>query len=357
MYSRNYGCRITGELTISGNRAVMMENQKLRLIFLADRGMDCVELLYKPEDIDFMWRSPVKLHRRSEYMSSTGDSLGNYLDHNSGGWQEILPNGGGPCSYKGACLGMHGEISNVPWQWEIVKDTEEEVAFKACITTLRSPFHLEKVISLKNGESHITISESLVNLADEPMDLMWGHHPTVGKPFLDESCRIYTNGTVGLTMDEKDFETQRLRPGTRFKWPVGEGSEIGKGGQGRPVDLSVVPSECAKTADMVYMTGFPQEAWYRVYNEKKQLSYGMSWDGTQFPYMWMWLVCRGAYGYPWYGRTYNLALEPWTSFPSSGLANAVKNGSALRLQAHEERNTSLCFWIEKGENRDAFKKS
>lgn len=222
MYSRNYGCRITDQIIMDGNKAVVMENQKLRLTFLADRGMDCVEMLYKPEDIDFMWRSPAGLHKRSEYLSNSGDSLGNYLDHNSGGWQEILPNGGGECSYKGACLGMHGEISSVPWDCRIIKDSEEEVVLKACITTLRSPFRLEKEISLKMDESAITIRESLTNLAKEPMELMWGHHPTVGKPFLDSSCRIDTNGTVGFSMDQRDFETQRLKPGTRFEWPAAE---------------------------------------------------------------------------------------------------------------------------------------
>ena len=338
MYSRNYGCRITDKITINGNRAVVMENQKLRLTFLVDRGMDCTEMLYKPDDIDFMWHSPVSIHKRSEYISTTGDSLGNYLDHNSGGWQEILPNGGGQCFYKGACLGMHGEISNIPWECRILKDTEEEVALKAHITTLRSPFRLEKEISLKNGESAVTIREKITNLAEESMELMWGHHPTVGKPFLDESCQIHTNGTIGFTMDEMDFETQRVKPGTRFEWPVTDDE----------TDLSLIPGEKAGTADMLYVTGFPEKAWYRVYNENKGLGYGMSWDSSLFPYMWMWLVCRGAYGYPWYGRTYNLALEPWTSYPSAGLEKAVENGSAFRLQANEEKRTELCFWIEKG---------
>lgn len=339
MYSRNYGCRITDQIIMDGNKAVVMENQKLRLTFLADRGMDCVEMLYKPEDIDFMWRSPAGLHKRSEYLSNSGNSLGNYLDHNSGGWQEILPNGGGECSYKGACLGMHGEISSVPWDCRILKDSEEEVVLKACITTLRSPFRLEKEISLKRDESAITIRESLTNLAKEPMELMWGHHPTVGKPFLDSSCRIDTNGTVGFSMDQPDFETQRLKPGTRFEWPAA----------GNGVDFSNVPGEDADTADMIYITGFPERAWYRVHNETKNISYGMSWDGKLFPYMWMWQVCGGSYGYPWYGRTYNLALEPWTSYPSSGLIKAIENGSALCLEAGEIRQTELCFWIKKEE--------
>ena len=115
------------------------------------------------------------------------------------------------------------------------------------------------------------------------------------------------------------------------------------------MDFSNVPGEDADTADMIYITGFPERAWYRVHNETKNISYGMSWDGKLFPYMWMWQVCGGSYGYPWYGRTYNLALEPWTSYPSSGLIKAIENGSALCLEAGEVRQTELCFWIKKEE--------
>ena len=70
MNCRNYGCRITTDVTIKGNNVVIMENQILRVTILVDRGSDIIELLYKPEDIDLMWRSPVRRHRRSEYISS-----------------------------------------------------------------------------------------------------------------------------------------------------------------------------------------------------------------------------------------------------------------------------------------------
>lgn len=339
MFTRNTGCRITDQVTVNGNRAVIMENQKVRLMFLIDRGMDCVEMLFKPEDVDLMWRSPVKLHKRGDYLSTTGDSLGNYLDHNSGGWQEILPNGGGQCIYKGAVLGMHGEISNIPWDCRIVKDEAEEVVLRAEVETLRSPFKLTKEISLRSEESCITIHEKLKNLAEEPMELMWGNHPTVGKPFLDETCRIDTNGKKCFSMEEQDFEGQRTQPGEEFSWPVSKNG----------TDFSKVPGEDAKTADMLYITDFPEKAWYKVYNERMDLSYGMNWNGRQFPYMWMWLVCRGSFGYPWYGRTYNLALEPWTSYPSGGLTKAIENKSAFLLPAQGEAETELEFWIHKGD--------
>ena len=36
----------------------------------------------------------------------------------------------------------------------------------------------------------LEIDERLTNLADEELDIMWGHHPAFGPPFLDDSCRI-----------------------------------------------------------------------------------------------------------------------------------------------------------------------
>lgn len=340
MNRRNYGCRITTDMILKGNRAVVLENQLLRVTILADRGTDIIELLYKPEDIDLMWRSPVGLHKKSDYISSTGNSLGNYLDHNSGGWQEILPNGGSECFYKGACLGMHGEISNVPWEYEIVKDDEDEITVRFMITTLRSPFCLAKEISLKAHESVIYIKEELTNLAQEPMKLMWGHHPTVGKPFMDEHCTIKTNAVAGFTLSPQDFNTQRLSENIEFTWPEAPAKH-------GVIDMSKIPAPEAKTADMLYLKGFPKDAWYEVHNSQSHMSYGMRWDGDRFPYLWAWLVCNGAEGYPWYGRTYNMALEPWTSYSGNGLIGAVENNSALCMEANEVIKTEFSFWISK----------
>nr|WP_288651290.1 aldose 1-epimerase [uncultured Dorea sp.] len=343
MNCRNYGCRITTDVTIKGNNVVIMENQILRVTILVDRGSDIIELLYKPEDIDLMWRSPVRLHRRSEYISSTGNSLGNYLDHNSGGWQEILPNGGSECFYKGACLGMHGEISNIPWEYKVLRDDPEEIVLQCSITTLRSPFRLEKILRLKENDGTIYIEEKLTNLANEEMKLMWGHHPTVGIPFLDENCKIITNARKAFTLIPRDFSTQRVDPGTEFTWPIYKKDNL-------EIDVSQVPPMGNHTADMLYLTDYTEQAEYEVYNEKLKLSYGMSWDGKTFPYLWMWLVCNGAEEYPWYGRTYNLALEPWTSYSSNGLMGAIENQSALKLEAGESKKTNLCFWVRKKEN-------
>ena len=65
---------------------------------------------------------------------------------------------------------------------------------------------------------------------------------------------------------------------------------------------------------IVYLKNI-KEGWYGITNTKKKLGFGMIWDHRIFKHLWMWMVYRGVSGYPWYRRTYNIALEPWSSLP------------------------------------------
>jgi hypothetical protein len=46
-----------------------------------------------------------------------------------------------------------------------------------------------------------------------------------------------------------------------------------------------------------------------------------------------------------------MALEPWTSWPSEGLATAVERGTAFRMEAGEQRSTTLhaLLWEGRGQ--------
>ena len=60
-----------------------------------------------------------------------------------------------------------------------------------------------------------------------------------------------------------------------------------------------------------------------------------------FPYVWFWQVFGGGAGYPWYGRTYNCALEPWSGYPLFGLLETIKDGSQKRLEPNASATTYL----------------
>src|SRR5262245_9244448 len=92
-HDRNYGCRLI-EFNLKGHRCVAVENELLRVTVLADKGTDIYEFLYKPLDIDFMWRSWVGLRDRSHFVPTSTRENGAYMDYYEGGWQELFPNCG-----------------------------------------------------------------------------------------------------------------------------------------------------------------------------------------------------------------------------------------------------------------------
>jgi hypothetical protein len=69
----------------------------------------------------------------------------------------------------------------------------------------------------------------------------------------------------------------------------------------------------------------------------------------QMPYLWFWQEFGASGFYPWYARHYNIGLEPFSSFPTNGLREAVDNGTALSITAREERRFSLRVEVIEGD--------
>src|SRR2546427_5948184 len=107
---RNYGCRVSDDYHYRGLRTVVLENKSLRASVVGDKETDFFELLYKPMDIDFMYRAPAGVRDPRLSVPSISSSSGAYLDFWHGGWQEVFPTGGWPCQYRGAAFGLHGEV-------------------------------------------------------------------------------------------------------------------------------------------------------------------------------------------------------------------------------------------------------
>jgi hypothetical protein len=56
----------------------------------------------------------------------------------------------------------------------------------------------------------------------------------------------------------------------------------------------------------------------------------MEFPLTVFKYIWFWRIAKGSFHYPWYGRNYNIALEPFSSLPC--LSEALKRKDQLQLK-------------------------
>lgn len=319
---RHYGCRITDDLVYKGFRTVFLENDLVRVGVLLDKGADLFQFLYKPTDTDFLWRAPNGLldARRSKPTSASG--AGAFLDSYHGGWQEIFP-GGGPMVYQGAEIGLHGEVTHLGWDCEILVDDPEEIAVQLSCETLRTPFRLERTMRLVQGSPVLFITERLTNLSPTEHAFMWGHHPAFGPPFLKQGVRLYVPAATGQVHDPQFAQSGIFNPGETFDWPLIQNA-------GERLDLSRVPGPEAGFADLIYLSGLT-EGWYAVQDPEAGIGFGLAWPLEVFPYLWFWLAYGRAPGYPWWDRVYCLALEPWTSIPNSfELAQASGNLKTLK---------------------------
>ena len=66
----------------------------------------------------------------------------------------------------------------------------------------------------------------------------------------------------------------------------------------------------------------------------------MAWNARDFPHVWLWRE-HGSKGFPFYGRASLVAIEPASSWPGLGLAEARRRGQAIELAAGATRSTTM----------------
>ncbi|HWQ14128.1 MAG TPA: DUF4432 family protein [Roseiflexaceae bacterium] len=339
-----HGCRVSDEWTLRGMRAAVLENELLRVTVLLDRGAEIVEFRYKPLDLDPLLRLPVELRDPSRGLASIGAGGGTFLDYYVGGWQEILPNGGPPAAYRGADYGQHGEVCLMPWDSEVLEDGPERVRLRCAVRALRTPLRLERTMALERGRAALVLDERLTNEAGESLDLMWGHHVAFGPPLIEDGATIATSARRLLVHEElPGFAPRRLAVGSDVAWPYAPGAG------GGTVDMRVVPPRAeAAGREMCYLTEFDGPAWYAIGSRSREAGFAMRWDGGLFRYLWLWQELGRAGGYPWWGRAHTVALEPWTSYPTLGLPEAIRRGTQLTLQPGQTVATRLVAAVYQG---------
>lgn len=329
---RHHGCRLMDDLLYKGMRTLILENELLRVSILLDKGADIFQFLHKPTDTDFLWRSPLGLNNPERFTATRESASGAFLDSYHGGWQEILP-GGGPDTYKGAELGLHGEVTHLGWEWDILTDDADCIAVRLSVNCVRMPLRLERVLRLERNTPTLFIDETLINLSPEKLDFMWGHHPAFGAPFLKEGVRLFVPAATGIVHDPAFAMSSIFEPGTHFAWPIVNGPN-------GPIDLSCVPDLNAGYADLLYLKDL-SDGWYAVLDPERRVGFGLAWPLQVFPYLWFWLVYGEAPGYPWWNRVACIALEPWTSIPNS-LTKALQEGATATIDGGGCIEVSLC---------------
>lgn len=308
------GCTLS-ELTLGRTvRALRLENDLLAVTVLLDKGADIYELIYKPKNIDVLWKSPWGLKepgRGPAGFAPNSETI--WLEYYAGGWQELFPNGGDACVYKGVELSFHGEASMIPWDYEVIEHSPQAVEVRLYTRLRRSPFSIERRMRVEQGRPALKLRGAVTNEAGEPMDYMWSHHPAFGAPFLSAACRIDTGAKTLLVDDAYAGTHNPLERGARFSWPFASNG----------LDLSRVPGQEARRDLLAYFADY-EAGWYAITNTEMGFGVGLVWPKEIFPYAWFWQEMNASPGFPFYQNCYVMAIEPATSIPGQGLTAVMK---------------------------------
>jgi hypothetical protein len=325
---RNHACRIR-EFVYRGHRCLTLENEKIRVFIAADKGADILEFLWKPLDLDVLFHAPLGLRDAGSSLQSSPLPGGDFREHFAGGWYEMLPNGPSPSTHQGAAWGFHGESTLLPWHSRIEIDEPDQIAVTLETRLLRQPLQVQKTFRLNSGSGTLRIDERICNESPEEVKFLWGQHPTLGWPFLDEGCRIFLPPCIAKSGAEQPADA-RLQPNQTASWPQLKSRD------GSVIDISVLPAPESRSHDFVRLEQL-QDGWFAIVNPQRKLGWALRWDAKRFPVLGFWQLFRGGSGYPWYGRHYLAALEPANDLPS--LAQAVERGTAFCIGGHERAET------------------
>jgi hypothetical protein len=213
--------------------------------------------------------------------------------------------------FEGVFHGFHGEASLAPWEAEVDASV---VRLMRRFTTVPVEMHRELTIS---GEL-LTIREKVRMLGAQSIKVMWGHHPTFGSDLLDGPFEIQS-GARHVTIDDRyDPDRNPLKPGAVGRWPWLRG-KTGSFDLSRP-EGPMAALACLQDFD---------SAWVSIRRLDESIGVALSWDETVFPYAWLWYELEGTSEPPWCGKARLLGVEPNTTWPANGLADADRRGGRL----------------------------
>ena len=334
-------CRASETIVGRRTRAVVLENDLLRTVILADKGADIYELVYKPANLDVLFKTPWGFHDLGSLGATASNSQVAWIDHYGGGWQEIFPNFGAACEHEGLEWSFHGEVSTAGWDYRILENSSRRASVRFELNLTRTPFRLERTMTVDAGRPELIVQERLTNTGDGEMPYMWGHHPAYGAPFLGPECWIDAPASTYKVMIPQTTPERTWMP-DRGEWPWPH--VVGLDGESH--DMRRIPGPESKLNTLGFATGL-EEGWYGLTNQKLGFGVGFVWPKEIFPYLWIWQELNSTPGYPWYGRAYVTGLEFHSSVPGDGLLKAIDSGTERRISAGESLDVEFrCLFYQ-----------
>lgn len=307
---------------------VILESRDLQVTITPQIGGTITRITVKASGLDVLGQVPWPV-TDAPIASGAARDEPEFLTRFTGGWPLLFPNGGDACDFDGVFHGFHGEGSITPWGVDAVSSDRLILTrrFDIVPVTMRRELRVDGDLLIMN--------EHLSMTGERPIEVMWGHHPSLGSDLLAGPIEITSGARKATVCTSHDLATNPLRLGAQGAWPIVEG----KSG---PYDLSR-PQE--PMASLAYLLDF-DDAWIAVRRLDNQVAVALSWDKSRFPCAWLWYELAGNPDEPWRNQTQLIGIEPNTTWPAWGLAKAKQAGGALLcLNPGDELETTLRFQV------------
>lgn len=303
---RKKGCRFI-EVVFHGCRSLIIENSAMRMMILLDKGMNIVSYVLKQTDTEFIWTNPMGLSCIEKNRLSKMDKYSE-SDNYVGGFFEIMPNVGGSCKFESMHFCDNSETAYLPWDYQVVEDTEEKMVFQFCTKLSKYPFYIKKTMTIKDGTPEVEFEESVKNLGSIPLKYQWALHPNIGGTFLSGRCVIETPFSDSMPVPCEGAMKQSLR----IYDCAGDG--------------------VACVRDTVSKTGF-----------------ALSWDVSVFSHCGIWINSGYSNGHHRHGGAYVVSVLPINS-GCFGIDEAVRSDDCDVLGGGESHSCSYRFSAFRGES-------
>lgn len=301
-----------------GHDIIELNSLELVVKVSASRGAEILELRDKRENLDLLWHNHEDIVRNREFVSSRNSEFGNFLEHFSGGWQEVLPAAQYPVEYKGVKVGGHGEAALLSWNFEVMEDSADQLVVKLWVDLRLFPLRLTRIMTLK-GEV-LRFDETVENRSNEPIEFQWGQHLALGGPLADPGAELIIGNGEPFEVPHYPSPTYRFAVDQVGAWP-----EI-RTVSGGVEDLRVLPATDGSDGHVIL--GPMKNADVAIVNRDLGLQARMRWSSDTYPYCWIWMVWGGIKQYPLWGAHRLVTIEPFSS-PVISLSEAINKGSAL----------------------------
>lgn len=295
---------------VRGHSAIVLKNQYVRAVIIPELGARVWELEDLIRGRQWIWHRGDTPLRRCPIGSV-------YDDVWAGGWEELFPNDA-PGLFEGRNLPDHGE-----W-WATAWDVASYSGRDGARVCLSASLNTIKVSCIKEfrlaGESEtLSILYRIRSQESRPFHFLFKQHFPV---CVDSTCRLALPG--GL-LEAVDTSFGAAGAGS-FSWPYA-------GGEGRRIDMRIVPEPESRLREFLYVRDLPDH-WCGVDDLRRGASLRMRFSPLELPFVWLFLSYGG-----WRG-VYTAVLEPCSNFPKD-LSEAVRSGRSARLEPGQEFQTEI----------------